>query len=509
MTVDNLVTTWRATYSAPDACAAFLLCDSHEPNDTAFTLVSHDFDEHTLTYGELRNLSSRLATGLAERGVTQGDRVGVLMGKRLEYVITLMALWRLGAVVVPLFTAFATGAIEIRVAGSDAKLVVTEPSQSAKLDPIDGIEVLETGPHFDELLTRAPHTDIVAIGGDGALAMLFTSGTTGKPKGVSIPLRALAAFSSYLHFGLDVRAEDVLWNAADPGWAYGLYYGILGPLARGRANILLNASFSPAATKHVLRHFGVTNFAGAPTMYRAMSKDPSFTGFCLRRASSAGEPLTRNVVTWGIDALGIEVRDHYGQTEHGMCIVNCWHDDLRQPVREGSMGLALPGFSAGLIDGQIALDAQKSPLMFFTGYHNAPEKTAERYTADGRWYLTGDTGRTDGDGHFYFSARDDDVILASGYRIGPFDVENVLIDHPAVTDVAVVGKPDEARGEKVTAYVVLLPTTNPSEELAVELQQLVRTKYSAHAYPRAIHFVSELPKTPSGKIQRYLLRQRH
>ena len=499
---------WLAAYAAPDACAATLLNDGHAPDAVAFRLLDAGYGERVLTHGELRDLSSRLATGLAERGVGAGDRVGVLMGKRLEYVVTLLALWRLGAALVPLFTAFQTGAIETRTSGSGARLVVTEPSQRSKLDPIAGLDVLVTGDEFDALLAREPLAEPVAVGGDGLLAMLFTSGTTGKPKGVPIPVRALAAFHAYVDLGLDVRPDDVFWNAADPGWAYGLYYGILGPLVAGRPNILLDAGFSPDATREVFTRCGVTSFAGAPTMYRAMSKDPSFTGFSLRCASSAGEPLTPDVVAWGREALGVEVRDHYGQTEHGMCIVNAWHDDVRQPVRTGSMGPALPGFTAGVVDGQIALDVEGSPLMFFRGYHEAPEKSAERFTPDGRWYLTGDIGRVDEDGHFFFASRDDDVILASGYRIGPFDVESVLVTHPSVVDVAVVGKPDEVRGEAVTAYVVLAPGTAPTDGLAVELQQLVRNQYSAHAYPRVVHFVEELPKTPSGKVQRYLLRQR-
>lgn len=505
--VARQVEEWLVTYGAPDACAAALLCDQHDPAATAFTLVDADYGFRALTYGELRELSSRLATGLAERGIGPGDRVGVLMSKRVEYVVTLLALWRLGATLVPLFTAFATGAIAMRVEGAEVRLVITEPSQRAKVDPIQDLDVLVTGEDFDDLLTREPYGEPVAVGAEGLLAMLFTSGTTGKPKGVPIPVKALAAFSAYAHYGLDIRPDDVFWNAADPGWAYGLYYAVLGPLALGRPSLLLDAAFSPQATKEVLTRFGVTNFAGAPTMYRAMSKDPSFSGFSLRRASSAGEPLTPDVVAWGVAALGVEVRDHYGQTEHGMCIVNGWHDDVRQPVRVGSMGPPLPGFAAGIVDGEIALDAPASPLMFFRGYHEAPDKTAERFTPDGRWYLSGDTGREE-DGHFYFTARDDDVILAAGYRIGPFDVESVLVTHPAVLDVAVVGKPDELRGEVVAAYVVPADGVEVGDELAEELKQLVRSQYSAHAYPRRVHFVTELPKTPSGKVQRYLLRRR-
>jgi acetyl-CoA synthetase len=213
------------------------------------------------------------------------------------------------------------------------------------------------------------------------------------------------------------------------------------------------------------------------------------------------------VTAWAAEALGTEVRDHYGQTEQGMVIVNGWHDAIRAPVRPGSMGRALPGFAPAVVDGQIALDTASSPLSWFEGYVEAPERTTERFTPDGRWYLTGDTGRADADGFFYFSARDDDVILAAGYRIGPFDVESALIAHPAVAEVAVVGAPDDLRGEIVVAHVVLADGARPGPQFETELQDLVRARYSAHAYPRRVHIVGSLPKTPSGKIQRFLLRR--
>ena len=509
--IDDTITGWLAEYGAADADAAHLLCDRHDPQAVAFRFVDPDLTATTLTYGELADRSRRLATALAERGVKREDRVPVLMGKRPELVVTLLAIWRLGAVHVPLFTAFATGAIRMRVEGSAARLVVTEPDQRAKLDPIEGIEVLETGPAFDELVAgSAPISGSEAVGGTGALLQLYTSGTTGKPKGVVVPVRALAAFQCYLHYGLDVRADDVYWNAADPGWAYGLYYGIVAPLVAGRTNLLFGGGFTPGSTAAVAREFGVTNFAGAPTMYRALSKSGAVGGVTLRRASSAGEPLTPDVVTWGEQTLATPIRDHYGQTELGMVIGNHWHPDVLGAIKDGSMGTPLPGYAAGVVDGQIAIDTTASPLLWFAGYHEAPDKTAERSTEDGRWYLTGDTGRVDEDGYYFFTARDDDVILAAGYRIGPFDVESVLITHPLVTDVAVVGRPDPEgiRGEVVEAFVVTTAAAAEQEALGRELQTLVRDTYSRHAYPRTVHFVDALPKTPSGKIQRYLLRQR-
>lgn len=508
--VEQNVDAWLAAYDVPDADVAHLVCDRHDPDAVAFTYISDDLSAEDVTYGRLTERSRRLATVLAEHGVGAGDRVPVLMGKRRELVETLLAIWRLGAVQVPLFTAFATGAIQMRVEGSAAKLVVTEASQRSKLDPIEGIEVLEVGEGLDTRIdAAAPLADNVAVGGTGPMLQLFTSGTTGKPKGVPVPARALAAFHCYLHYTLDVTEDDVFWNAADPGWAYGLYYGILGPMVAGRRSLQLTAGFSVESTVAVLREFGVTNFAAAPTVYRTLSKSDLVTGIDLRRASSAGEPLTPDVVDWARESLGTEVRDHYGQTELGMVINNNWHPDIAEPVRTGSMGQPMPGYSAGIVDGQIAIDVDNSPLLWFTGYHDAPEKTAERFTDDGRWYLTADTGKVDADGFFYFTARDDDVILAAGYRIGPFDVESVLITHPAVADVAVVGRPDPEgiRGEVVEAFVVLTDGVEGTDSLRVEMQEHVRDGYSKHAYPRRVHFVDRLPKTPSGKVQRYLLRE--
>lgn len=501
---------WLRDYSGPEADAAHLLCDRHPADAVAFTFVDSDMQASELTYGELADASKRLAAGLAERGVARGDRVAVLMGKRRELVISLMAILRLGAVHVPLFTAFATGAIQMRVEGSRARLVITEPSQRAKLDPIAGIDVLEAGDELDALLQASePLATSVAVGGDGTMLQLFTSGTTGKPKGVPVPVRALASFHCYMHYSLDVAEDDVFWNAADPGWAYGLYYGILGPLIAGRPNLLLDAGFSPESTVAVIRQLGVTNFAAAPTAYRALNKSGQANDLPLRRASSAGEPLTADVIMWAQSSFGIEVRDHYGQTELGMVICNHWHPDAAMPLRPNSMGQAMPGYTTGVFDGQIAVDAAASDLLWFTGYLEDMDKTAARFTPDGAWYLTADTGTVDDDGYFYFTARDDDVILAAGYRIGPFDVESVIITHPDVIDVAAVGRPDPegVRGEVVEAFVVLAEGVSGSDVLAQEIKDLVRDTYSKHAYPRVVHFIDQLPKTPSGKVQRYLLRQ--
>jgi acetyl-CoA synthetase len=527
-----------AQYDHPDACAADLLCDRHPGDAIAFTVIESDgaggVTSTDLTYGHLREQSSKFAAALAGLGVDPGDRVATLMGKSADLVVAALGIWRRGAVYVPLFTAFAPPAIAYRLQASGAKVVISDLDQLDKLAPGEDMpanaqwQVIAAGHsprhelHLDALIdAHSSDEPAAAVGGEGLLVELFTSGTTGTPKGVPVPVRALASFHAYQEFGLDVRPDDVFWNAADPGWAYGLYYALLGPMASGTRSLLLHAGFSPALTWQVLREFGVTNFAAAPTVYRALrAADVPHETITLRRASSAGEPLTPDVVGWSTDALGVAVRDHYGQTEHGMFIVNAWHDDLRTDVPAGSMGRALPGWSCAVLQedsdeiapagtvGRVSIDTTASDLLWFSGYENAPEKTAGRYTGDGRWYLTGDSGAVDGDGFYFFSSRDDDVIIMAGYRIGPFDVESVLVMHDAVVEAAVVGKSDELRGEVLEAYVVLHDSAQPSPELEAELQQLVKKKFAAHAYPRTVHFIDSLPKTPSGKVQRFVLRQR-
>ncbi|NEW26398.1 AMP-binding protein [Nocardia cyriacigeorgica] len=521
-------------YDRADASAAWLLCDRHPADAVAFTIIDSDLSSTDLTYGQLRAKSERFAAALARLGVEPGDRVATLMAKSEDLVVALLGIWRRGAVHVPLFTAFAPPAIAFRLSASGASIVIVDPDQAGKLAPGDDIPVdppwrtIVTGdePAAAGLRMRdlmADDADVepaVAVGGDGLLVQLFTSGTTGTPKGVPIPVRALASFHAYQEFALDVRPDDVFWNAADPGWAYGLYYAILGPLASGTRSLLLHAGFSPALTWQVMEKFGVTNFAAAPTVYRALRADSAEAPKVrLRRASSAGEPLTPEVVAWSADTLGVAVRDHYGQTEHGMVICNAWHDELNTEAPAGSMGRSLPGWACAVLAddadteaptgqlGRIAIDTERSPLLWFLGYLDAPERTAQRYTPDGRWYLTGDAGSQDADGFFHFSARDDDVIIMAGYRIGPFEVESVLVLHEDVAEAAVVGMPDELRGEVLEAFVVVREGVEGSAELEAELQTLVKKKFAAHAYPRRVHFVPSLPKTPSGKVQRFLLRQ--
>jgi acetyl-CoA synthetase len=526
-----------ARFQDSQARAAYLLCDQHAPQKVAYRVVSQQLSATDLTYGDLREQSERLASALSAAGIRSGDRVATLMGKSPDYVIAIMAIWRLGAVHVPLFTAFAVPAIAERLTRSGAKIVFCDRTQQCKLAPSDTIpasapwrvittatsqDMMPNAINFAELLAaHQPGFQAVALGGDAPIIEIYTSGTTGRPKGVVVPLKAAAGFQLYGEFAFNLRADDIFWNAADPGWAYGLYFGILTALTTGVMGILLEGGFSIESTLAVLSQYAVTNFAAAPTVYRSLRASglspPS--ALKLRSASSAGEPLTPEINEWAVVALGVEVHDHYGQTEAGMLINNHHHPALHRSLRPGSMGHPMPGWAAVILKhdrdelaptgqiGRVAIDIAQSPLAWFQGYVDDAAKSAEKFSADGRWYITGDVGRVDDEGYYYFSARDDDIIIMAGYRIGPFEVESVIATHPAVSECAVVGVPDAIRGEVLEAVVVLREGRVGCAALTDELQTWVRSRYASHAYPRHVHYVDSLPKTPSGKIQRVIVRQ--
>jgi acetyl-CoA synthetase len=535
---------WLDEYSHPVGSVAYYLCDRHDGAKIALRYEDANGNRQAFTFAQLRELSERFASVLCDLGVTKGDRVATLMPKSPELVIALLAIWRLGAVHVPLFTAFGPQAVAYRVENSGARVVVTDSANRSKLNGNaegayavdteqvrvvtvsrqDGVPLCPGDVSFREALeTATPFRESITVSGDDLFILLYTSGTTGHPKGVEVPVRALAAFEAYMRFGLDLRDDDVFWNIADPGWAYGLYYGIVGPFLLGNANILFNAPFKVEEAYRILEEYGVTNFAAAPTVYRSMRAKGVPTGLKnqlrLRVLSSAGEPLNPDVVTWAEEHFGVPIHDHYGQTELGMVVMNHQYPALRRPLRPGSMGHAMPGYRVVLVDsegnelpdgteGQVAVDTEQSPILWFRGYYGDPERTAERFSAGSRYYCTGDAGSRDADGYIYFSGRADDIISSAGYRIGPFEIENALMGHKAVAEAAAVGVPDERRGEVVKAFVVLREGFAPSSELAKELSEFVKGNLAAHAYPREIEFIDALPKTPSGKVQRFLLRQK-
>lgn len=529
-TVDQSVASWLQRYSAADVALGDLLCDAHDG-------VALEYEGPrgpvSLSYSELGEQSMRLAGALAVAGVRADSVVAVMLPKSPELVTALVAIWRLGAVEVPLFTAFGPDAVSYRVNHSGARFAITDTANRAKFDDCDPALTVfcvadpdtkvRAGDHDLAAATQAGDpVGGVSRTGDDLLMVLYTSGTTGQPKGVEVPIRALASIHSYMHYGLDLRREDVFWNIADPGWGYGLWFAVIGPLLLGQTTLLRGVRFDAAdALDAIVRH-GVTNLTGAPTVYRSLRAagvPPSFRDRSqLRGASSAGEPLNAELLEWSERDLGLGIHDHYGQSELGMPVGFARHPALHREPVPGSMGFAAPGYRAVVltdagaeaeagVQGELAIDVTASPLYWFRGYFRDRERTAERFRHGPRYYLTGDGARMDEDGLLHFASRTDDVITSSGYRIGPFEVESALIAHESVAEVAVVGIPDEQRGEAVTAFVVTTADADGRPELAEELQQFVKSRLAAHLYPRQVVFVDELPRTPSGKIQRVVLRE--
>ncbi|WP_425045829.1 AMP-binding protein [Primorskyibacter sp. S87] len=489
--------------------------------------ISLDGHHETRSFLELRDEAARFANFLKEQSIRPGDIVAGLLPRTPDLVAVVLGALRAGAAYQPLFTAFGPKAIQDRLTMSGAKLVVTDAANRKKLDGVkdcppvamivDTPNELNTGDIDFRRALASQSTEFVPVlrSGDDLMFMMATSGTTGPAKGVPVPLKALPALRAYMVDGIDLRPEDVFWNIADPGWAYGLYYAVIGPLLLGHSTTLVEGPFMVDSTYDVISRLGVTNFAGAPTAFRLIiasgNERASQLRDQIRCISSAGEPLNPEVIRWFETELDAPIRDHYGQTETGMLVNN--HHGLEHPVRPGSAGYAMPGYRVEVLaedgsiadpnePGQLAVNIAGSPLLFFSGYLNKGNKSIEN-----GYYLTGDTVERDEHGCITFVGRNDDVITSSGYRIGPFDVESALIEHPAVTETAVVGVPDKERTEIVKAVVVLAEGADGNDELAEELKDYVKRRLSAHAYPRLIEFVSELPKTPSGKIQRFLLRR--
>ena len=502
--------------------AAIECCDRWaDDGRVALHWISKDFVEKNVTFRSLTDQSARFANLLRARGVGHGDVVGGLLPRIPELLVVALGAWRIGAVYQPLFTAFGPAAIAGRVTapgGSHAKLVVTDEANRRKLDELENCPpTLLVGREFSAALAaQSPNTETVTQRGGDPFVILFTSGTTGNPKAVRWPLRYLLNIALYMRAAIDLRPEDHYWNVADPGWAYGMAFAVIGPLLMGHAVTLFEGSFSVEAAVRMIQSQGVTNLAAAPTAYRLMmaAGEAAMAPIAgqLRVASSAGEPLNPEVVRWAERTLRAPLHDHYGQTEILMIVNN--HHALRHPVKPGAAGLPMPGLSLAVLDkelrpaapdtpGVLAVHRTKSPLFAFDGYWGA-----ETPSFRGDWYLTGDTVLRDADGHIFFVGRNDDIITSAGYRIGPFDVESSIIEHPSVAEVAVVGKPDPERTEIVKAFVVLRLGFAASDALKGELQQHVRKRLGLHAYPREIEFIAELPKTPSGKVQRFLLRRR-
>jgi acetyl-CoA synthetase len=499
-------------------------CDRWAADDRiALDWFGLDGARKTVSFAALQRDAARFANYLAAAGVKPGDVVAGLLPRIPELLIVALGAWRAGVIYQPLFTAFGPAAIETRVTaegGSKAKLIVTDVANRPKLDDVPDCPAAlivggEENSFSSALATQSDEFTPVMLKGDDPFVVLFTSGTTGKPKGVRYPLMLLLPVALYMLDAIDLRAADRFWNVADPGWAYGMLYALLGPLLRGHATTFYQGPFTVDSTVKIIAEQKITNLAAAPTAYRLLmaAGDEAMAPIAhqLRLASSAGEPLNPEVIRWAERVLHCPLADHYGQTELAMLVNN--HHGLSHAVKPGAAGLPLPGFELAVLDdnlkpvapntpGILAVHRTRSPLYSFAGYWKADSPCLQ-----GDWYLTGDTMLQDEDGHFFFVGRGDDIITSAGYRIGPFDVESAIMEHPAVAEVAVVGKPDPQRTEIVKAFIVLRAGHEGTEQLKADIQTLVRTRLAAHAYPREIAFIAALPKTPSGKVQRFILRR--
>jgi acetyl-CoA synthetase len=489
------------------------------------------------TYARLAEAANQLANGLVRMGVGKGDRVGVVLGQRPETVVAHMATYSVGAVVLPLSSLFGPEALEARLRDSEARVAVVDAASSANL-----LAVAERCPALQQvigigfadervlpwrsLLARQPSEfkRISTLATDPAI-LLYTSGTTGAPKGALLPHSVLIGNLPGFVASQDwfPRQGDVFWSPADWAWTGGMMDALLPTLYFGHPIVGTRGRFTPERSFELMERYQVTNTFLFPTALKAMMKTVPQPReryrLVLRAVMSAGESVGETVFEWCRTALGITPNEMFGQTEMNYLVGN---SHRRWPARPGSMGRPYPGHQVAVIDdlgnavapgeiGDVALNRHDihgfpDPILFL-GYWRNPVATQEKFTGD--WCRTGDLARVDQDGYLWYAGRSDDVFKSAGYRIGPGEIENCLLGHPAVANAAVVPKPDAERGALVKAYVVLTPEyvdKNPQETIQA-LQDHVRDRLAPYEYPKEIEFLDELPMTTSGKVQRRVLRQ--
>jgi acetyl-CoA synthetase len=466
-------------------------------------------------FGELIAQSAGLSGAFAARGVGRGDVVMTLVGNRIEWVLSLLACWRMGAVALPCSTMLRRQDLALRVAAAEPKLCVGEDSLLAEL-PV-GMATMtmdEVAAALDEDLPQETPAPVEEMGPEDAALIVFTSGTTGEPRGVVHAYRYLLGQQGQAEHWFGAQKGELAWCTTATGWSKSARNVFLAPWLTGAAAVIHDGRFDPAERLDFIEALGVNVLCQAPTEYRMIAKRTTLRSLpTLRRMVSAGEPLEVETITAWRAATGLEAADGYGQTETGHISGN----HVGVPVRDGSMGKPLPGLEVrivptngaepessdaqgdrpGAATGELQLRATSSPT-FFSRYLDG-----ERF--QGEWWPTGDLVREDEDGYLFFEGRDDDIILSSGYRIGPFEVESALLSHPAVAEAAAVAAPDPERGAVVRAIVV--PNgREPSEELAGELQEHCKRETAPYKFPRIVEFAAELPKTSSGKVKRAQLR---
>lgn len=482
------------------------------------------------TFNDMKMKTNQVANVLrATTSLEKGDRLFIYMPRSPELYFTLLGALKLGVIVGPLFEAFMEAAVYDRLDDSDAKVLVTTPTLLARV-PLDRLPKIETvflvGDDIEETETTkdltkqmaqaSKHFDITWVNREDGMILHYTSGSTGTPKGVLHVHNAMLQQYQSSQWVLDLRDDDIYWCTADPGWVTGTSYGIFGPWLNGVTMLVVGGRFSPQAWYSALDQYNVTVWYSAPTAFRMLMGAgqgllEQYDLSSLRHVLSVGEPLNPEVIRWGINELGHRIHDTWWMTETGAHMI-CNYPSM--DIKPGSMGKPLPGVHATIVDdqgeevkpytmGNLAI-RRGWPAMMRAIWGN--EERYDSYFLKGEWYVSGDSAYMDEDGYFWFQGRVDDVIMTAGERVGPFEVESKLLEHPDVLEAGVIGKPDPIRGEIIKAFIALREGVAPSDELIEEIRTFVKTGLAAHAAPREIEFKDKLPKTRSGKIMRRVLK---
>ncbi|MBE7120377.1 acetate--CoA ligase [Bacillus cereus] len=522
--------TWNETGRVNMAYEAI---DKHAKSDRKNKVALYYQDgsrKEKYTFKEMKDFSNKAGNVLKNYGdVEKGDRVFIFMPRSPELYFALLGAVKLGAIVGPLFEAFMEGAVRDRLEDSEAKVLITTPELLERI-PLNDLPALKTvflvGDNaeeggktvaFNPLFEQASkELHIEWLGREDGLILHYTSGSTGKPKGVLHAQNAMVQHYQTAKWVLDLKEDDVYWCTADPGWVTGTAYGIFAPWLVGASNVILGGRFSPEAWYEALQDYGVTVWYSAPTAFRMLmgAGQEAIKKYDLsqvRHVLSVGEPLNPEVIRWGMSAFGLRIHDTWWMTETGGQVI-CNYPCME--IRPGSMGKPIPGVKAAIVDnegnevppytmGNLAIGKGWPAMM--RGIWNNQQKY-ESYFMPGDWYVSGDSAYMDEDGYFWFQGRIDDVIMTSGERVGPFEVESKLIEHAAVAEAGVIGIPDPVRGEIIKAFIALRVGYEASDELKEEIRQFVKKGLAAHAAPRQIEFRDKLPKTRSGKIMRRVLK---
>jgi acetyl-CoA synthetase len=469
--------------------------DTAPADQRALVERTRDGRRREWSFGEVARHSAGFAGTLAKRGIGRGDVVLTLIGNRPEWVLTMVACFRIGAVVLPCNEQLRAKDLRLRLEIAEPKLIVADERNLGEVRAAGPGCPVMTVP--DESLFAAPPAPAVALSATDPCLITFTSGTTGEPRAALHGQRYLPGQQLQATHWLDAQPGELVWCTAASGWSKSARNAFIAPWLRGAAALLHDARFDPAERLEILAAEGVNVLCMAPTEYRVMAKRVELSPLPrLRTLVAAGEALNPEVLRVFRQGLGLDIRDGYGQTETGQLTGM----PPGEPVRPGSMGRPLPGVALSVEDGELVLVDPATDPTFFLGNLN------EDPPAPGQPWRTGDRVYEDEDGFLYFEGRTDDLIISAGYRIGPFEVESALVSHAAVAEAAVVAAPDEERGSVVRAVVVLRDGFAPGDELAAELQEHVRRETAPYKYPRIVDFAPELPKTASGKVRRAELR---